>query len=725
MAIPLSDPFSGSNTTIEVYNASWVEVADTGPGCEINVGAAMANAAASADGIKIVRWDPNTDDFNANQEAELDLDTGGLPWADYVGVGVRVQDDGDGYFALARDADSAVLIVKRDGGSNTTLATSSNDVIADGDVLKIDVDGTTITAYVNGSSVVSTTDSTFADGQPGFYVTCHAAYAQTYLAAFAADNLAAASGDIAASADVTFTATATLYNPTTELDLTSGDITWRVRFIGDRQRGTFAMGDHWIEGPVDVISITPASTTYGGGLVNGSMVDPDPMDLDGSNRPNQGIDQRDPYSTYVASLDVAPEIGSGTPLTITPSSGSYKSLVSSKYSAVTSTSFVEAMSVLTVCHSDFLPASGDFRPYTGPTKDTEYRNVDEISPAALGSMSLGLSAGVVSGIEDDVARFLGIQWDSWVHGDFMPLDNSDAYYRDRNRQLSEAMLLANSDQKTDAVVRGIVQRAIDVKGAYDEGSSMGSPAGHGSGYAWYVWFAGVVLGEPTWLTFHASKPDDIPEITQTFYAEAGVTPNYNASHELIGTYSFSGPEWYNALTAGGADRQEDWEANPYRRCCSTKEWIGLALSMRLMGVSDDIAHGALFDYVERYVTKERADYTELNQLLSSSLVMDAYDTYWTSTDDIAAAATWSFTGSGTLEVPESDNIAADAAFSFVASAAISDTGASDIAAAVAWSFASYMAIVMDLSHPPIGAILLGGRSRRESSRTRTRSRRTR
>jgi hypothetical protein len=60
-------------------------------------------------------------------------------------------------------------ILRRTGGTNTTL-TSVSSTPAAGSLIRFEMNGTTLTAYVNGAVIATTTDSTYATGQPGLEV---------------------------------------------------------------------------------------------------------------------------------------------------------------------------------------------------------------------------------------------------------------------------------------------------------------------------------------------------------------------------------------------------------------------------------------------------------------------------------------------------------------------------------------------------------------------------
>lgn len=103
------------------------------------------------------------DNFDPDQFAEITVDstvTGG------PGVLVRMS-SGDGYGARPV-GDGTLEIVRFDSGSATSLASGGTEPTV-GQVLRLEVSGTSLTCKVNGTTQVSTTDSNHSTGAPGVY----------------------------------------------------------------------------------------------------------------------------------------------------------------------------------------------------------------------------------------------------------------------------------------------------------------------------------------------------------------------------------------------------------------------------------------------------------------------------------------------------------------------------------------------------------------------------
>jgi hypothetical protein len=114
----------------------------------------------------IMYW--NADSFSADQYSQATATVYNAPASYSLGIMVRVQTSGaaggNGYY-FGGVAPLGFGIYKIVGGSFTQLLATTT--FTDGDVLKLTAVGTTLEAFKNGSSVGSTTDSTYSTGQAG------------------------------------------------------------------------------------------------------------------------------------------------------------------------------------------------------------------------------------------------------------------------------------------------------------------------------------------------------------------------------------------------------------------------------------------------------------------------------------------------------------------------------------------------------------------------------
>ncbi len=82
-----------------------------------------------------------------------------------LGPAVRMQNSGENYYMLAAIGTTVNLQVES-AGANSTIGVYNHQIVP-GDVLRLEVQGTTLTAKLNGTTILTETDSTFASGSAG------------------------------------------------------------------------------------------------------------------------------------------------------------------------------------------------------------------------------------------------------------------------------------------------------------------------------------------------------------------------------------------------------------------------------------------------------------------------------------------------------------------------------------------------------------------------------
>lgn len=137
----------GSNWSSSDGNAAYTIVSNT---------AASSNAQAE----EAVWWNPIS--FNANQFAQATITT--VSSNAFIGPAVRVSAGGN-YYGFYGDNASRYLISVV-GGTWTSLATLGTG-FANNDVVRLEVEGTTLRAYINDVLWTSVTDSSLSSGSPG------------------------------------------------------------------------------------------------------------------------------------------------------------------------------------------------------------------------------------------------------------------------------------------------------------------------------------------------------------------------------------------------------------------------------------------------------------------------------------------------------------------------------------------------------------------------------
>lgn len=136
----------------------WVTV-QNGPVASI-ISNVAACATDSVEGAAI--WDGG-ETFNSNQVAQVVIAAIGVD--SYMGPAVRGNPSGPDYYGFYADSGNQ-YIVRVDNGTYTALA-SRSVTTAINDILRLEVEGTTLRAYVNGTLWTSLTDSALTGGNPG------------------------------------------------------------------------------------------------------------------------------------------------------------------------------------------------------------------------------------------------------------------------------------------------------------------------------------------------------------------------------------------------------------------------------------------------------------------------------------------------------------------------------------------------------------------------------
>ena len=104
-------------------------------------------------------YDPGADQYS---QATLTSVGAGSP----QGPAVRIQTGStSGYYCKCTSA--SCQLYRMDSGTESFLGTSAPN--AAGDVIKLNITGSSLTCYKNGSSIITATDSTYSTGKPGIF----------------------------------------------------------------------------------------------------------------------------------------------------------------------------------------------------------------------------------------------------------------------------------------------------------------------------------------------------------------------------------------------------------------------------------------------------------------------------------------------------------------------------------------------------------------------------
>lgn len=162
MALPATESYSGASADLSdppwtLYRTTQVKTDGSGNGTP---------SANNSDALKY--W--NADTFGNDQYSKyLAKFNGSGTGAGYCYLLARASgtfSSGNAYWFWS-DGGSDTAIYKNISGTLTVLGTANSTTFVTNDELKIDCSGTTISAYKNGSSIISQTDSAIASGAAG------------------------------------------------------------------------------------------------------------------------------------------------------------------------------------------------------------------------------------------------------------------------------------------------------------------------------------------------------------------------------------------------------------------------------------------------------------------------------------------------------------------------------------------------------------------------------
>lgn len=156
MALPATDNFAGVNgTLLTVYSASWTAMR--------NNFVIQTNATCPNGSFDDCACGWTADTFANDQYSQAVV--AAVDGAAQVSAGVCVRATAANYYAFYCTTGARAL-VKIVAGSKTVLGSDAVTCSVN-DVLKLVIAGTTLTAYVNGVSVFSVTDTSLASGSAG------------------------------------------------------------------------------------------------------------------------------------------------------------------------------------------------------------------------------------------------------------------------------------------------------------------------------------------------------------------------------------------------------------------------------------------------------------------------------------------------------------------------------------------------------------------------------
>ena len=396
-------------------------------------------------------------------------------------------------------------------------------------------------------------------------------------------------------------------------------ITWE--FDNYYSVGQFANGDFWVLGPVVIIAIEPRSTLVGDRIMNGSMVNPSPLNT------KQGYDNQMPSNTYDPQLNVALNVSAENTLTLQPHS-SLVSTISIEVRLHSNDTHLLSAAVLTVLPS---PApAGSFRPpYCGSDK-TPRLNKSMLDYSPLRRLPPVPQTPTLEGVEAMFAAPWIDHRPGWSQRYMHPRNNMSEYGREIHRDIGIGGLMLHLDftpqQKEKLLIR-YVQLGIDLYGIVQAGGYWSNDGGHAGGRKWPILLAGLVLNDPgmksigqksgDYLYSNGYGPGNCPpdyvhfgEDDQTFYVSAldvsltnGPTwnPDSRDAERIPYTEADIGlPEW-GIRHSTHPHMSNKYLSTKYRGVAGCT-FNGTALAALLTPEAKALwNHDAYFDYTDRYM----------------------------------------------------------------------------------------------------------------------------
>ncbi len=222
------------------------------------------------------------------------------------------------------------------------------------------------------------------------------------------------------------------------------------------------------------------------------------------------------------------------------------------------------------------------------------------------------------------ARFTQRPWvGTCFFGFEEPVENMPQYGLEYGRVAGICALLLCTDlapEQKEPLLVNYVQVGIDLGGMIRAGHPGWTCwGGHGSGRKLPIVFAGLLLGDDQLAHINKSFPTaSFGEDEQTAYGECWTGAKVVfAGHSGIDTATGVGRARARGQPWGPYEHRppSEWKegqntSESYRRCCTSVGWVAQALALRLLHAEDAWNHSAFFDYVNRWMGENDAQFVK-------------------------------------------------------------------------------------------------------------------
>jgi hypothetical protein len=413
-------------------------------------------------------------------------------------------------------------------------------------------------------------------------------------------------------------------------------ITWN--FSTDRPTGQFVNGDWWVLGPVTITGITPASSMYGGSMINPVPGQP------------QGLYFDNPWASpaYNGGLNV----GLGLPVTI-EGGNSLFSTINNPHTWVQppeqEKTWFKETAVLTVVQS--VPAAGSFRPpYAGSDKSIKPNwNLSRLNYSVLRSLAAPVPANVPDRVwlENATQRPLLEMNFNWPNSNWKSSwgENKLGGYprRTYGREISHIssgaglFLQTNVPNATkEKLLIHMCQWGIDVCGLVRLGMQWQSNGGHNLGRMMPLFLAANVLDDPEMLEQLREPNGPFQEYYNHYFIhqEDIDRPRAPGSNAAPYTQAMLGmPEWSSGGRFEQSQGSSTFVGDVGYRFINGAPNCGVIAAILLMGKRHQLEHEAYVRYItERYYPKMKGNAAGVLPSYGDDVTLftrDMWDTYLT------------------------------------------------------------------------------------------------
>jgi hypothetical protein len=174
------------------------------------------------------------------------------------------------------------------------------------------------------------------------------------------------------------------------------------------------------------------------------------------------------------------------------------------------------------------------------------------------------------------------------------------YYTYTTSTVSLMLMLDYPERMKEALLVNYLQYAIDLWGTIRAGySGWFGHGGYGGGRKWAIIFAGILFDDEEMRHIKKLRPDlDWGEDNQTKFGKS-----WTGADVIFCSHPKKMKVWFDSVDPIEWTNQ-GWMSESYRRCCTSLEWPGQALVIRMMKAEKLWAHDPFFAYVERWMSQD-------------------------------------------------------------------------------------------------------------------------